>query len=349
MGFYYNAAEVETAMANMATTYAGLASLVDRLNASVGQKPVHALHLHANPGVRKDTIVFIGGVHGNEEGSSDILLEFASGLLSAYEAGKGIQFGDARGRTFHANEIKSILDDHDIVILPLVNPDGHIVSQTTTTGGGRLNARGVDLNRNFDVMYAENELHQDALVSVGLNPGQDLYRGDGPFSEPESANVKNLLDRFPDTRWFIDLHSSGPNIQYGWGCDEVQHDDPVMTFANPDNVGQQKWGLLGDGVSEHTEEDDLRCMKAMAEGFVADVKAVFGTQYEPKRAFTTTVLPGTSYDYAYGRHKMNAASRKILSFLIEWGFAIRPQYDPHMPKIIEEVSAGLTGFCLMCR
>lgn len=347
---YYNAGEVVSAIGTLASTYRGLASIVN-LAPSLGGKPIQALHLHANNGGDKDTIMFVGGVHGNEEGSSDILLEFAGGLLLAYQTGQGIQYGDRPGRTFQAAEIKSILDEHDIVLLPLVNPDGHVLSQTMIppTGAGRLNARGVDINRNFGVMFESDNFHPQALLAVGTQPGQEQFRGTKAFTEPETCNVRDLLGQFADTAWFMDLHASGPNIQYVWGCDQLQHGNPAMSFVKPGYSMNKAWGLLDDGIEEYMDLGDLQCLQAMARNFVVDVATAFGTVYEAKPSYSTTILPGTSHDYAYGRHKMIPGSKKILAFLLEWGMTLRPPFNPYMRKIIEEISAGLTGFCLKCK
>lgn len=347
---YYNAGEVISAIGNFAVVYPGLASVID-LADSRGGKAIKALHLHANNGGDKDTIVFTGGVHGNEEGSSEILLEFAGLLLLAYQTGQGIQYGDRPGRSFQAAEIKSILDEHDIVLLPLVNPDGHELSQTVNppTGVGRLNGRGVDINRNFGVMFDSDNFSPQAVLSVGTQPGQEMFRGAKAFSEPETRNVKDLLDQFPETAWFMDLHASGPNIQYVWGCDQVQHQNPAMSFVKPGYSRTGAWGLADDGIEEYMDLADLQCLQAMTQNFAADVKAAFGTVYVAKPSFTTTILPATSHDYAYGRHKMIPGSKKILAFMLEWGMTLRPPFNPFMRKTIEEISAGLTGFCLKCK
>src|SRR6202011_3185707 len=40
------------------------------------------------------------------------------------------------------------------------------------------------------------------------------------FSEPETQNVKWLLDTNPRTRWFIDIRSYSEDILYNWGDDD---------------------------------------------------------------------------------------------------------------------------------
>lgn len=348
--FYYNADEVDSAVANIAAKYPTLASAIALPNKSVKQRAVYALHLRTDERAPKDKIMLIGGVHGDEEGSCDILLEFVGGLLDAYSQEMGIQFGDRPGRTFDAAAIQKILSDHDLVVCPLVNPDGHIISQTTTTGGGRANANGVDLQRNFEVMFEDAQFHPNAVRSVSKTPGTSYYRGTGAFSEPETLNVKELLDKFPTTRWFVDLHSAAGYIGYGWACDTVQLTNQAMNFAAAPYRDQGQWGVQDDAIAEYVDPDAQAALQCMAAAFASNLSAVAGTPFLSRPSFISTAFPGTSHDYAFGLHKLRGNNRRILSFLVEWGNGnCRPTFNPDMQKIIVEVCSGLTGFCLSAK
>jgi hypothetical protein len=62
---------------------------------------------------------------------------------------------------------------------------------------------GVDLNRNYDYFFAK-----DNEGSSG-NPCQEDYRGEHPFSEPETRNIKNFVDSHPDIKIVYNYHSWG--------------------------------------------------------------------------------------------------------------------------------------------
>ena len=62
----------------------------------------------------------------------------------------------------------------------------------------------------------------------------DVYRGDGPASEPETRNVIQLLDSRSEIRWMVDIHSHVPAVFHVWGSDEPQTTDPSMSFRNPE-------------------------------------------------------------------------------------------------------------------
>ena len=62
---------------------------------------------------------------------------------------------------------------------------------------------GVDLNRNYDYFFAK-----DNTGSSG-NPCQEDYRGEHPFSEPETINIKNFVDSHPNIKITYNYHSWG--------------------------------------------------------------------------------------------------------------------------------------------
>ena len=62
---------------------------------------------------------------------------------------------------------------------------------------------GVDLNRNYDYFFAKDN------VGSSNRPCQEDYRGEYPFSEPETRNIKNFVDSHPNLRIALNYHSFG--------------------------------------------------------------------------------------------------------------------------------------------
>jgi predicted deacylase len=100
-----------------------------------------------------------------------------------------------------------------VVCVPLVNPDGRLrVEQNLRAGRRRLvrhNARGVDLNRNFDADWGRSSLGGH-LVPWLYRPGRHAA------SEPEVAAIANGLSRRRIDR-AVSLHSFGSCVLYPGG------------------------------------------------------------------------------------------------------------------------------------
>lgn len=124
-----------------------------------------------------------------------------------------------------------VLRNLRFIIVPLVNPDGYEYSRTKNRNW-RKNRRphkgtkfvGTDCNRNYDVFW-EN----------GTSKTQrNTYKGERPFSEPETRAMRNILDRLaPNLLFFLSLHSYGQSIMYPWGyCrDPPYHWQELHTLA----------------------------------------------------------------------------------------------------------------------
>jgi len=153
-------------------------------------------------GTGETRLLLVGGIHGGYEWNSVAL---------AYEM---IEH-------FNQSQQSSIPSTITIDIIPVLNPDGlAIVSNATSTissaqvtnwnadGRGRFNARGVDLNRNFDCKWSPDAVWR----------GQAVGAGDAPFSEPEAQVLRDyVLATNPAAAVF--WHSVA-NAVYGSECHE---------------------------------------------------------------------------------------------------------------------------------
>jgi len=106
-------------------------------------------------------------------------------------------------------EVTALLDAAEVVIIPLLNPDGAEriwrARGRTRLGGARFTAGGVDPNRNFPFVPAEG---RTAWNSGRNRPGSAYYRGPHPLSEPECL----ALARFARHERFcaaVNFHSFG--------------------------------------------------------------------------------------------------------------------------------------------
>ncbi|CAL4063233.1 unnamed protein product [Meganyctiphanes norvegica] len=161
----------------------------------------------------------------------------------------------------------SLLDSHDFIFVPSVNPDGY----RYTWNGDRIWRKnrvpygfcyGTDCNRNFDSDFGGPGTSDSSC--------SDIYHGPSAFSEIETQNlrdeVNNLADRM---KVFLTLHSYSQLWMTPYG----------YTHSLPANYDDQY---------------------AVAEAGVAALEAVHGTQFDfGNIADTIYLAAGGSSDWAY--------------------------------------------------
>jgi len=303
-------------------------------------------------------VYFLGGIHSREWGSCDILINFIEQLEQAFLNNTGLTFGT---QTFRAEDIQTIVNTLDIIVFPQANPDGRNYSMNTdamwrknrrtappNSSAPGSSCTGVDLNRNYDFLWNfPVYFSPSAAIEDSTNPcDYQLYNGPSAFSEPESQNAKWIFDNFPNIGFFIDCHSYSQDILYSWGDDEDQSTDPTMNFQNPAYNGQR--GVSGDAYKEYIPSSDLTTAIHLANTFHDGIQALRGTDYTVKPSFNLYPTAGTSDDYAYSRHFVDASKNKILAYTLEWGLEFQPVYS-EMQNIIQEITSGLLAFCLEVR
>ena len=120
-----------------------------------------------------EAILFVGGIHGNEQSSSLILQDLIKDL-------------DTRAHSIPAGR--------QVVVVPTLNPDGY-------AAGSRNNARNVNLNRNF----ATSDWQKDLQDTNGSVPGGG---GETPMSEPETRAIATLSSQL-SPRFVLSYHAVG--------------------------------------------------------------------------------------------------------------------------------------------
>ena len=360
---YLNVEEVESAISNLASKYQNVSRLIQLQNTTREGRICHALYIGKQlDSNNNNTVLFTGGVHAREWGSPDILVYFAADILEAHADSTGLRYG---GKYFNGDEISSIVEGLNILIFPCVNPDGRHHSQASdpmwrrnrnpSESGGNPDCVGVDINRNFNFLWDFPKLFSpSAVVRTSTDPCDAVtqtYRGSAPFSEPETRNVKWLLDSYHMIKWYIDIHSYGEDILHCWGDDENQAVDPTMNFSNP--LFNSKRGLKGDGsYKEYIPNTDLDNAVALANSIREGIEGVRGKRYTVQPGFDLYATSGASDDYATSRRFSNSSDNKLLGLTIEWGerretdeTSFHPPWT-EMEKIVSDVSAGILQFCL---
>lgn len=136
---------------------------------SVGGRPLLVRDVAArSPAGSLGRVLLIGGIHGDELSSVSIVFRW-NRLLDSQGTGP-----------------------FDWRIVPTLNPDGLLA-----TAASRLNANGVDLNRNFPTPDWRQATHDYWVRRTSRNPRR--YPGESALSEPESRWLDRQIEAFrPD-------------------------------------------------------------------------------------------------------------------------------------------------------
>ncbi|MCK4511038.1 carboxypeptidase regulatory-like domain-containing protein, partial [bacterium] len=152
-----------------------------------------ALKISDNPTLQEfePEIQWIGAHHGDETISVEVCYYMAEYLLENYGTDPQVTW---------------LVNEREIWIIPMLNPDGH-------TAGSRYNAEGTDLNRNY-------------LCPCGCNAGT-------AFSAPESRALRDWNARMnPVTS--LTFHSGAVYVNYLWDYTySPTPDEPMLiTLSN---------------------------------------------------------------------------------------------------------------------
>lgn len=169
---------------------------------SVQGKPLHALRL----GAGEQKVLYVGTHHSLEWITTLLLLKFAEEYCAGYESGQNVGCYD----------IGYLFETRTILLVPMLNPDGvdMVLSGRLEYAEWQANARGVDLNHNYNAMWNQSKLMERDYGVIG--PGPTRYGGKRPESEPETGALCTLC-RGLDLKLALALHSQGEEIYYDFG------------------------------------------------------------------------------------------------------------------------------------
>ena len=146
--------------------------------------------------------MLVGGTHGDELAAISVVFKWMK-TLEKHHSG-----------LFHWH------------VSPLMNPDGALIKKQS-----RLNANGVDLNRNFTTADEGSAL---SYWETKTNRNKRRYPGNKPLSEPETQWLKNEIEQFkPDV--IISVHAPYSLVDY----------DAPSRINAPKRIGYLHKNLMG--------------------------------------------------------------------------------------------------------
>ncbi len=221
-GEYYTFSEMQQEMNQIASQYPNITKLCT-LGLSWYNKPILMMKISDNPNSNENEPkgLFTGVHHAREPIGTSICMDFIRWLCQKYNQNDTATF---------------LVNEREIYIVPVVNPDGYVYNEQDPWGNWRKNQRdnnnngqfdsnydGVDLNRNYGYMWGYDN------NGSSPNPPDETYRGPSAFSEPETQAIKNLcLMRPPQVA--INFHSYGNYIITPWGYINAYPPEPDKTI-----------------------------------------------------------------------------------------------------------------------
>lgn len=216
MGGYYTYAEMNTEMNDLVTAFPSLVQKFS-IGKSVENRDLWCIKISDNVATddNEPEVLYLGLQHAREAITGTSLIFFAQYLAQNYASDP---------------QVKALVDNREIYIIPCVNPDGYEYNRSTNPSGGGMTRKnrklvddrggtnndvyGVDLNRNYGQDWGNCPAND---ASCGSNtPSDETYYGTSAFSEPETQAVRDLCF----TRNFVaafDQHCSGPYYSLPFG------------------------------------------------------------------------------------------------------------------------------------
>jgi len=296
---YHTYDEVRSWIINLPFQYPHLATVVP-ISQSYENRQLLAVKVTSLKSSNKPAIWFDGGIHAREWISVAATVYILGNMLNDYN---------------NDTTITLLLDNLEIWVLPMFNPDGYAYTfsddrmwRKTRSPNAGITCIGTDPNRNWDYEWGGE--------GVSTDPCNEAYLGPEAFSEVEVKTVgmylKNSTGQF---RGYINFHSYG------------------QLWMSP-------WGYTEDLPKDYQIQNTLsgRCSAAIA--------AVYGTEYQ-YGPIATTIYPasGSSADYTYGVANIVYSYGVELRDTGDYGFLL-PE-DQIVPSGIETYAA-IKVWALQC-
>ncbi len=269
-GGYHNYVTAIAQMDSLAAAHANIMSAKQSIGTTIEGRTIWVYKISSSPNANngKPAVFFNAYIHAREPIGYEVVFDLAKTLCNGYG-------NDPR--------MSNIVNNRQVWIEPVVNPDGVEYNHLTNPNGGgmwrknrRLNSDGsygVDLNRNFSYEWGYDNNGSSPY------PDDDTYRGTGPFSEPESAAMRDFIYSHPCLTE-LNYHSYADVHIFPWGYDDI-----------------------------HTVDFDAQM--ALAERFRANSGYNIGTSWEEEY-----LVNGECTDWMYGEQTQKA---KIMGLLTEVG------------------------------
>ena len=216
-------------------------------------RPIEFIHL----GNKENLNLWVASHHGMEWLTSLVVLKFLKNVCEKIK----------HNRKACGIDLKKCFEKQGLTVIPCLNPDGVEISLLGSQGAGRYasfvekvsrgntsrwqaNARGVDLNHNYNAGW--KELHAMEREKGILGPGPTRYGGNRPQSELETLALTSFCKK-NNFNSAIAFHSQGEEIYWDYGKNtpkESENIANIMALAASYTVSKPEGLAVGGGFKD---------------------------------------------------------------------------------------------------
>jgi len=184
---YPTYSQYDSIMLSFPKLYPSLCRL-DTIGTSINGKLILALKISDNPtsDENEPKVFYTSTMHGDETGGFILMLRLADYLLKNYT---------------NSIRVKNLVDNLEIWINPLANPDGAYGTGNTISSPVRYNANGYDLNRNFPDPVTPNTVKQKETLDM------IKFMRKHKFSLSANFHSGSEVVNYPWDKWLTRFHA----------------------------------------------------------------------------------------------------------------------------------------------
>ncbi len=263
---YHTYAETTAELQKAAQDHSDIAKL-SSVGKSYENRELNLLKISDNAGTDENEpeVLFTCNQHAREHLTTEMCLRIVQRFTSGYASDPAI---------------KKMVDEHEIYVIPNVNPDGSEYDIATGDYRGWRKTRkpvsgssavGTDPNRNWDYKW-------NCCGGSSNSPSAEDYHGPSAFSEPETKAVASFVDSrvvggTQQIKTHIDFHTFSELVLWPFGYTESD---------------------TGEGMTP-----------AEAQRFTDLGKKMAGTNnYTPEQSSDLYITDGDINDWLWGKHKV---------------------------------------------
>lgn len=241
-----------------------------------------------------------------------------------------------------------IVNNRELWFIPAINPDGLVYNESIAPNGGgmqRKNTRdtcsetpiGVDLNRNYSYMWGYDN---DGSSPDGCS---ETYRGNSPFSEPETQAVRDFVDQY-DFKINFNYHSYSNLLIYPFGYEydnQAPAEDIDIYIEYGEDMVQYNNYTLGTGPDLLYPVNGEACDWMYGEKNIFSYTPEIGSSNDGFWPSTERILPLAEENLHPNQIlSVNAGSRYNVDILVEeTNFDLNGNY----PLYISVFNSGLSN------